>query len=122
MPDLYTSTESELLQTYLLAQRTNGTPAQHEEALRAYLVMLKRHESHPTLLLSARSAEFEELLTYAELGDLARARGDNAAADSNFSLAQELCMTKVRWRKCSSDDLGSLRKRLEDELQKPYLH
>jgi hypothetical protein len=118
--DAYTYADAELLRGYLLAQSTKGTPMQHEEALRAFLAMLKRQDAHPSGLYPPGTTGFEEALTNVKLAELARARSDFAAAEKYLSSAEEWCR-RVKWQDCSTDTVASMGKRLDEERQRHYL-
>jgi hypothetical protein len=115
--DAYSAADAETFRTYLVAQSSRGTAAQHEEALAAYIAMLKRQDSHPTQIYVGYVSAVHEMLAYAELSKLARERGNTAAAASNLEAAQTLCRERVHWATCSPDDIAAMRSRLE-ELRK----
>jgi hypothetical protein len=110
----YSLSEEQVFRTYLAAQSIHGTAAQHEEALRNYIAMLKRQEAHPTELFSAHVAATHEMLANLRLSKLSQARGDANDVQGYLAAAQSLCREKVKWKECTPEDMEDMGKRLSD--------
>jgi hypothetical protein len=121
MPDVYAAADSDLLRLYLVAQSTKGTAAQHEKALRLYLVMLKRQEANHKSIFGKDVGGFQEMVSYLKLSELARVRGDENVASGYLTSAQELCRQRVQLRNCSTEEMTTFMARLEQERRKRYL-
>src|SRR5215813_11763415 len=89
--------------TYVMVQRSQGTPQTYEAALRDFLVALDERERAGPGLLS-RTLPVDRALTYARLALLATKRKDMDAASSYRSKAEALC-PRLGWKSCSADDL-----------------
>jgi hypothetical protein len=113
----YASADEELFTAYLAAQRTAGTAAQHENALRYYITMLKRQQDHPTLLVVPKVAATQELFAYLKLSKMAQRQGDVTAAQSYIAEAQTLCRQEVHWGACTAQDMETIGNRINELLK-----
>jgi hypothetical protein len=93
--------------TYLETQRTNGSDAGYEEALRGYLDILERRKLKPSVFSSAETViAYDAALTHVRLARLAEIRGADLERKKHMAAALALCPAR-KWNTCSAEELIS---------------
>src|SRR5215831_6078578 len=98
---------------FLEAQRSNGSDAAYEEALRGYLQVLNERRGKPSLFSASETViAFDSALTYARLSALAEKRDAHEEATRYLNEATALC-PKLGWRECSAETISAFAQRLD---------
>jgi len=97
---------------YLDAQRTQGSDAAYEEALRGFLDLLDTHSQGSSPLFSEKVYAVDSALTYARLSVLASKRGASDEAATYIGEALALC-PELGWQDCSAKTLTEAVLRLD---------
>ena len=107
------STELAHYSALLEAQRSAGSEAAYEEALRGYLAFLEGRKGKPSVIFSAKVHAADTALTYARLSALALKRGATDEASSYLARASALC-PELGWRECSAESIAGFVQRLDE--------
>lgn len=113
------STASEMadvafLSMYVHTQRTEGSDAAYEDALRTYLKYLEDRRTSDSQLFSDRVYNFDSTLTHTRLSVLASKRGARLEAEEHLDRAIQSC-AKAGWRDCSGPNLLAVAQRLDKD-------
>ena len=100
------------MSTYVMIQRSQGTPKTYEAALRDFLSALDEQErAGPGLF--ARAIPVDRVMTYIRLAMLAAEQNDLEAAAKYRSQAEALC-PQLGWKSCSADEMTAVVRRLDE--------
>jgi hypothetical protein len=97
---------------YLQAQRTQGSDAAYEEALKGYLTVLDMRSRGPSPIFPDQVYAVDSALTYARLSMLASKRGAKDEAATYLTRASDLC-PRLGWKDCSAATITEMAVRLD---------
>jgi tetratricopeptide (TPR) repeat protein len=97
---------------YLQAQRTQGSDAAYEEALKSYLASLDVRSTGPSPIFPDSVYAVDSALTYARLSILASRRGAKDEAAGYLKKASDLC-PRLGWKDCSAATITEMVLRLD---------
>jgi tetratricopeptide (TPR) repeat protein len=97
---------------YLSAQRSEGTDAAYEEALKAFLLVLDKRQGNWSPTWPDSVYAVDRALTYARLAMLARKRGAEKEAAEYTDQSVALC-PRMGWQTCSGEQIAAAAARLD---------
>ena|SRR5688572_22928575 len=97
---------------YLDAQRTQGSDAAYEEALRGYIKLLDLRSKGSSPIFSDKVYAVDSALTYARLSFLASRRGAKEEAGAYLMKASDFC-PRLGWKDCSGAIITEVAARLD---------
>jgi hypothetical protein len=99
---------------YLQAQRTQGSDAAYEAALKSYLASLDVRSKGPSPIFPDSVYAVDSALTYARLSILASKRGAKDESANYLKKASDLC-PRLGWKDCSAVTITEMALRLDKE-------
>jgi hypothetical protein len=100
------------LSAYLSAQRSEGTDAAYEEALKAFLLVLDKRQGNWSPTRPDSVYAVDRALTYARLAMLARRRGAEKEASEYTDQSAVLCR-RLGSQTCSGEQIAAAAARLD---------
>ena len=99
-------------QQYVATERSHGTSAEYEQALRNYSAYLHGHKCRDVPLMPDQYCVLELARTYARLSALAADHGDPPGAERYMASATALC-PRTGWQNCSGELIAAHVARLD---------
>lgn len=100
---------------YLKDQLEHGSCPDATEALLSFDRMLKHFKDRDGALIGEKFSQFDRIVTYVRLANIAKKEGDGSAAEKYFSAAKMACEAG-KWEDCSEKQLRDITTRLDSQI------